>query len=88
MGLWPTRAHENPLAMLKLRHAMACPYSGQRGCDFQESPDLIRATRSDGPIPIGPEIEPRFALSKITSFPRKRESTGTGSPLSRGRRHR
>ena len=29
--------------------------------DFQESPDLIGATRSDGPIPIGPEIGPRFA---------------------------
>ena len=37
MGLWPTRAHENHLAMLTQGHAMACPYSGQRGCDFQES---------------------------------------------------
>ena len=40
---------------------MAYPYSGQRGCDFRESPDLIGATRSDGPIPIGPEIGPRSA---------------------------
>jgi len=45
MGLWPTRGDELPLVILTSGHAMACPYNGQRGCDFQESPDLIGATK-------------------------------------------
>ena len=36
MGLWPTRANENPLDIRTYGHAMACPYNGRQS-DFQES---------------------------------------------------
>ena len=36
MGLWPTRANENPLDIRTCGHAMACPYNGRQS-DFQEN---------------------------------------------------